>query len=35
LRDIVERFEGKLALNREVVRRDQIRLNERVQVAQR
>jgi uncharacterized protein len=35
LRDIVKRFDGKLALNCEVVRRGQIRLNEEVQVAQR
>lgn len=35
LRDIVKHFDGKLALNCEVVRRGQIRLNEEVQVAKR
>ena len=33
LRDIVKRFDGKLALNCEVVRSGEIRLNEEVQVA--
>jgi uncharacterized protein YcbX len=35
LRDIVKRFDGKLALNCEVVRGGEIRLNEEVQVARR
>lgn len=32
LRDVVNRFDGKLALNCEVVRGGQIRLNQEVQV---
>jgi uncharacterized protein YcbX len=35
LRDIVKRFDGKLALNCEVVRGGEIRLNDEVQVARR
>jgi uncharacterized protein YcbX len=35
LRDIVKRFDGKLALNCEVVRSGEIRLNQEVQVARR
>jgi hypothetical protein len=35
LRDIVRGFDGKLALNCEVVRGGEIRLNEEVQIARR